>query len=554
MSTAATDLTGAGNPSALPPGTRLAEFEVRRVMGVGGFGIVYLAFDHALEREVAIKEYMPSSLVGRTATLHVSLRSQADAETFDIGLKSFVNEARLLASFDHPSLLKVLRFWEANGTAYMAMPVLRGQTLKQMRQAASAAPEEAWMRELLASMLDALERLHGANVYHRDISPDNIQIEPDGRAVLLDFGAARRVAADKSQTLTAILKPAYAPIEQYGEAGSVRQGPWTDFYALGATLHFLLLGRPPAPATARTLHDDAPSLVERAPAGYSADWLRLVDWMLAPKPSDRPQSVAALREVLQGRRMAPGRAAGPPSAVPSEDIDRTVLMARPQALAAAPAARAAPARRSTAAWLGGAAVALLAIVAAGSLWMQPAVAPPAAAMGPATPAEVVAQPQLQPPAAPASETAPAATAAPPDATAARPSAAAASTPPAAATMARPVELPVPASQSPRADTAAAPLAPARILSPATESRAAGLTAPAGGRQQTANAASTTPAVPAETTAPDSAGDPAAQGPEATCSTRPHLRYFACMERMCWRSENRQHPDCMKWRKDVPANN
>jgi non-specific serine/threonine protein kinase len=436
----------------------------------------------------------------------------------------------------------------------MAMPVLRGQTLKQMRQAASAAPEEAWMRDLLASMLDALERLHGANVYHRDISPDNIQIEPDGRAVLLDFGAARRVAADKSQTLTAILKPAYAPIEQYGEAGSVRQGPWTDFYALGATLHFLLLARPPAPATARMLHDDAPSLVECAPAGYSADWLRLVDWMLAPKPSDRPQSVAALREVLQGRRMAPGRAAGPPGAVPSEDIDRTVLMARPQALAAAPAARAAPARRSTAAWLGGAAVAVLAIVAGGSLWMQPAVAPPAAAMVPATPAEVVAQPGLKPPAAPASETAPAFTAAPADATAARPSAAAASTPPAAAVMARPVELPVPARQSPRADTAAAPLAPARILSPATESRAAGPTAPAGGRQQAATAAPTLPTVPAVTSAPDAAVDPAAQGPEATCSTRPHLRYFACMERMCWRSENRQHPDCLKWRKDVPANN
>src|SRR5882724_2292030 len=127
-------------PAALPPGSRLLEFEVRRVLGIGGFGIVYLAFDHALEREVAVKEYMPSSLAGRTATMHVSLRSQSDSETFALGLKSFVNEAKLLARFDHPSLLKVHRFWEANGTAYMAMPVYRGQTIKQVRAAMTEPP------------------------------------------------------------------------------------------------------------------------------------------------------------------------------------------------------------------------------------------------------------------------------------------------------------------------------------------------------------------------------------------------------------------------------
>jgi serine/threonine protein kinase len=117
----------------LPDGTRLGEFELLKVLGVGGFGIVYLAFDHALEREVAVKEYMPASLAGRTETMHVSLRSQSDAETFELGRKSFVNEAKLLARFDHPSLLKVHRFWEANGTAYMAMPVMRGRTVKDVR-------------------------------------------------------------------------------------------------------------------------------------------------------------------------------------------------------------------------------------------------------------------------------------------------------------------------------------------------------------------------------------------------------------------------------------
>ena len=291
--------------NALPVGTRLGEFELLSLLGVGGFGIVYLAFDHALEREVAVKEYMPASLAGRTESLHVSLRSQSDAETFALGLRSFVNEARLLARFDHPSLLKVLRFWEANGTAYMAMPVMRGRTLKELRTELGRAPDEGTLRSMVEALLGALERLHGEGVYHRDIAPDNIQIEPDGKPVLLDFGAARRVLSDKTQTLTAILKPAYAPIEQYAETGSVKQGPWTDFYALGATLHYVLLGKPPPPATARAVFDEASALAGQGLPGYSIAFLQMVDWMLAPRPNDRPQNVAELRQVLLGARQVP---------------------------------------------------------------------------------------------------------------------------------------------------------------------------------------------------------------------------------------------------------
>ncbi|MBC7940300.1 MAG: serine/threonine protein kinase, partial [Chitinophagaceae bacterium] len=323
-------------PSALARGTRLGEFELLRVLGIGGFGIVYLAFDHALEREVAVKEYMPATLVGRTQTLHVTLRSQSDAETFALGLKSFVNEARLLARFDHPSLLKVLRFWEANGTAYMAMPVLRGQTLKELRLTHKQPPDEAWMRGLLEPLLGAIGRLHSEGVYHRDIAPDNIQIEADGRPVLLDFGAARRVISDKSQNLTAILKPAYAPIEQYAEVGSVRQGPWTDLYALGATLYFLLVGRPPSPATARSVHDDVAPLSGQAFAGCSEGFLHIIDWMLAPRPSDRPQNVNAVLDALHGRGAPPRRrVASEP--VPSQ-WDQTIMVPAPlKAVAALPA-------------------------------------------------------------------------------------------------------------------------------------------------------------------------------------------------------------------------
>jgi len=312
------------NPSALPPGTRLGEFELLSLLGVGGFGIVYLAFDHALEREVAVKEYMPASLAGRTETMHVSLRSQNDAETFALGLRSFVNEAKMLARFDHPSLLKVHRFWEANGTAYMAMPVMRGRTLKQVRAEMTQPPGEAWLRDLLTPLLGAIEKLHSEGVYHRDIAPDNVQVDDNGHPVLLDFGAARRVIGDKSQTLTAILKPAYAPIEQYAEAGSVKQGPWTDIYALGATLHYLLLNRPPPPATARAIHDEVSLLSTASCAGCSENFLRTIDWMLAPRPIDRPQSVAALREVLDGHALPPLRRLD--AAPQASQWDRTVAI------------------------------------------------------------------------------------------------------------------------------------------------------------------------------------------------------------------------------------
>jgi serine/threonine protein kinase len=311
-------------PSALPVGARLGEFELLQVLGVGGFGIVYLAFDHALEREVAVKEYMPASLAGRTETMHVSLRSQSDAETFALGLKSFVNEARLLARFDHPSLLKVHRFWEGNGTAYMAMPVMRGSTVKDVRAGMAQPPDEAWLRAILDPLLGAIEKLHSEGVYHRDIAPDNIQIEPDGHPVLLDFGAARRVISDKSQALTAILKPAYAPIEQYAEVGSVRQGPWTDIYALGATLHYLLLGRPPPPATARAVHDDMAALALQRLPGCSQHFLAIIDWMLSPRPADRPQSVAQLRAALDGQALPAAHAPGPPPAA----LEDTLLLPR----------------------------------------------------------------------------------------------------------------------------------------------------------------------------------------------------------------------------------
>jgi serine/threonine protein kinase len=306
-SPAAAAKPGTDAANALPAGHRLHEFELRGVIGVGGFGIVYRAFDHSLEREVAIKEYLPAALAGRSGKQQVSLLSASHSETFALGMSSFVNEAKLLARFDHPSLLKVHRFWEDNGTAYMVMPLYRGSTLRQLRQASGRCPDGAWLMRLLDALLGALDVMHREGVYHRDIAPDNVIVADDAPPVLLDFGAARRVISDRSQALTAILKPSYAPLEQYAESTGMRQGPWTDFYALGATLHFVITGRPPVPATARALSDEQPRLAGSTFGNVPDLLLQVCDWMLAPRPDQRPQHVAELRAALSGHLPVPRR-------------------------------------------------------------------------------------------------------------------------------------------------------------------------------------------------------------------------------------------------------
>lgn len=292
----------------LPHGTRFGEFEIIRVLGVGGFGVVYLANDYSLERQVALKEYMPASLAVRGDGARVTVRSESMGETYNAGLRSFINEARLLARFDHPSLVKVYRFWEENDTAYMVMPYLQGVTLRDTRRAMAGPPNEAWIRGVLDPMLAALELLHGEGVFHRDVAPDNILLPPSGPPILLDFGAARRVISDRTQSLTAILKPSYAPIEQYANMAGMRQGPWTDIYALGAVMHCLLFGAPPVPATARAVQDEADSIGQEVVPGVSQHFMKLVAWMLSVRPQERPQNVAELRAALRGELAIPSPA------------------------------------------------------------------------------------------------------------------------------------------------------------------------------------------------------------------------------------------------------
>ena len=303
----------------LPIGARVNEFEILDTLGEGGFGIVYRARDHSLRRTVALKEYMPAVLAARSDTQRVSVKSGEHVQTFLAGMKSFINEAQLLAQFDHPALVKVHRFCEANGTAYMAMPLYEGGTLKQALRArvarGGAPPDEGWLLALVEPLLDVLALLHRESCLHRDVSPDNILLlggdGPQPQPLLLDFGAARRVIGEQTQALTVILKPGFAPIEQYDETAGLKQGPWTDIYALAAVLHAAITGKPPPQAVARLLQDAYEPLIGLPTrlGRYRDQFLAAIDHALAPLPQDRPQDVAAWRLALGLRTRAQSAAA-----------------------------------------------------------------------------------------------------------------------------------------------------------------------------------------------------------------------------------------------------
>ena len=291
---------------ALPVGTRLAEFEILALLGVGGFGMVYKAFDHSLHRAVAIKEYMPSALAGRAQGQSLWVRSSSDEPSFQAGLASFVGEARLLAQFDHPSLVKVFRFWEANHTAYMVMPLYTGMTFKQARAQMRTPPPEIWLRKVLWSVLGALRVLHEGHTLHRDISPDNIFLQDMGPPVLLDLGAARHAINDQDRKHTAVLKVNYAPIEQYAEGDTdLRQGPWSDLYSLAAVVHGCLCNDTPLPSTLRSIKDRmvpfqrvAKTCKRQFGVEYSEPFVAAISQALSLQPDERPQSIDVFLQLM----------------------------------------------------------------------------------------------------------------------------------------------------------------------------------------------------------------------------------------------------------------
>ena len=280
---------------ALPPGTELVgDFRIERVLGAGGFGMTYLAEEIALARQVTIKEYFPADFAARGQAGAAVPRDDDSKEDFQWGLDRFIDEAQTLARFDHPNIVKVFRYFKANGTAYMVLSFEEGPSLKTWLRGLGRAPRQREIDDVLKPLLDALEVIHAADFLHRDIAPDNIIIRQDGTPVLIDFGSARGDIAKHSRTISALVKPGYSPYEQYAETGT-RQGPWTDIYALGATLYHMISGKRPSDAPSRVVKDELPPAREAALAAYRQRFLSAVDKAIELDPAARPQSVAAWR-------------------------------------------------------------------------------------------------------------------------------------------------------------------------------------------------------------------------------------------------------------------
>jgi serine/threonine protein kinase len=286
-----------GDAAALPAGYRIHEYEVEKPLGGGGFGITYLARDGNLNLPVAIKEYFPNDLALRGANHTVLVRgAQAEVqEQYHWGLERFLDEARALATFRHPNIVRVLRYFRDNGTAYIVMEYETGLALK--RWVPQNAPLSA--RSLLAivrPLLDGLEQVHKSGFLHRDIKPDNIYVRADGSPVLLDFGSARRVQSHRE--LTNIVSPGFAPFEQYHSQGN--QGPWTDIYSLGAVMYWMVTGKKPMEAAARVKSDGMlPASMAAETSVYGETLLQAIEWAMQPDESRRPQNVAEFRAALR---------------------------------------------------------------------------------------------------------------------------------------------------------------------------------------------------------------------------------------------------------------
>ncbi len=281
--------------NALELGYRLQWYRFDRVLGQGGFGITYLARDINLERDVAIKEYLPTGFSIREKNQTVHPVTEQQGRDYYLGLERFLKEARILAKFDHPNIVHVLAVFEANNTGYMVMAYEQGESLSEVLAHRISLSEDK-IAKFILPIVDGLKKVHSIGFIHRDIKPANILIRANHSGVLLDFGSARQTLGRKTHTLTAILSPGYAPIEQYYSKGD-EQGPWTDIYSLGATLFRCVVGSAPKDAVARSrapgneLKEYVQDKLNIYATNYSTELLQAIANALQISPDDRPQSL-----------------------------------------------------------------------------------------------------------------------------------------------------------------------------------------------------------------------------------------------------------------------
>jgi len=235
--------------SARIPENIIGCYRIEEVLGRGGFAVTYLATDENLDVEVAVKEYLPREITKRDQNLMVSARKQEFAEDYEVGLANFAREAKTLARFKHPNIVRVHQVLHANNTAYMVMDFERGQELGEILEKHETLPEEE-LRAILFPILDGVEEIHRHGFVHRDIKPSNIYVRHNGSPVLIDFGAARYTMSETTQQLTAVVTVGYTPIEQYNVSEDA-QGPWSDIYALAAVCYEAVTGDVPTDSVTR---------------------------------------------------------------------------------------------------------------------------------------------------------------------------------------------------------------------------------------------------------------------------------------------------------------
>jgi len=321
------------NKNSLGEGYLLHWYEIKKILGRGGFGITYLAHDNNLSRDVAIKEFMPEDFASRESNSTVHPKNAEQKELYDWGLQRFVDEARTLAKFNHPNIVRVLSVFEENNTAYMVMEYAQGKDLSSIYKSShkdNLGMTEDELLDIFIPIMDGLALVHNAGFIHRDIKPANIYICDHNSPLLLDFGSARQSISGKTKALTSLVTYGYAPFEQYNE-GAGKQGPWTDIYSLGASLYTGITGKKPVDAMARggSFLDKGIDCYEpvsiTAKGRYSEQFLLAVDRALMFKVEDRPQNSLQCADMLLGKIPAPPL---PANMLAFMDDDATIVRPR----------------------------------------------------------------------------------------------------------------------------------------------------------------------------------------------------------------------------------
>jgi serine/threonine protein kinase/Flp pilus assembly protein TadD len=314
-----TQASEVGGFVALRSGLVIRHYVIDEVIGAGGFGITYRAYHERLKAKVfALKEFFPRQFASRSGTHVVSTRDGRDI--FRWGLDRFLKEAEALAKCEHPGIVDVVDYFEENGTAYAVLGYVEGQQLGQWLDSLGRPPTQAELDRVFMPLLDALETVHAARLLHRDIAPDNILIRRDGSPCLIDFGACREDIRERTAKLSAIVKHGYSPPEQYHGIAEL-QGPWTDIYAVGATLYRAISGKPPMDSSRRgALGDDVLPVAAMTEMPYRPGFMAAVDMALRLKPDERPQSIGDWREMLTAAAVPDGPGPGKPS--PAKALDR----------------------------------------------------------------------------------------------------------------------------------------------------------------------------------------------------------------------------------------